>query len=304
MSNGGDKNRGQLSTKFNTFSEASGQGNPAYRRNFRSQDQRWKERNNKPIQAAIFGISTGSEFATTKDKLDVGLQAILEQIDHLYISNTYGPYQHVFIKQGMSTEAAQDQAFNCASEWLTDNTNIIYHYKKEATKHNKSVRVIDWIDEIQHGDEFMDRLTQVHEFYMSNEPFRDAIKADIQALWERQLKRGDIKADDIPDDVSDTSVSVFNPYISSALEKIAGYWMMADSLKKKTGCDEIAYFHNGAVSPQIDFFRTNPEEVPEAMKSLTSLVYVDISFKSRKNDQEAKPEIDNWPRVKPPQQNP
>lgn len=292
--NGGHK--GNLSVTFNTYSETQGKGEPAYRREFRSKDDRWKARNKKPIQAAIFGISTGSDYATTEDKLDRGLQAILQQVDHLYISNTYGPYQHVFIQQeGMSTEAAMDKAFLCASDWLTQNTPIIFHYRAEARKLNKTVKVIDWIDEIRENPNFTDHLTEVHRFFNSCDEFRDAIRDDTAALKGRIKKRlienGEIDPENIPAHLEDTAISIFDPYIGSALEKIAGYWLMADALKEKTGCDEIAYFHNGPVSPQIDFFRTRPDLVPETMQSLTSLVYVDISFKSRKTDVTEQQEI-------------
>ena len=283
----GDYNKGDLSNTFRTYSEAQGGGEPAYKRQFRSKDDRWRARDDKPIRAGIFGISTGSDFATRTDKLDRGLHSILQQVDNLYVSNTYGPYQHVFVKEGMTTEQAMDRAFQVASDWLAENISIIYHYKAEAKKQDKSVKMIEWTDDIRQHPDFMDRLTDVHNFYYSCEAFAQVIRDDIDALRQRQLKRGEITQKDLEDSTFESSA--FNPYIRSALEKVAGYSLMCDELKKRTGCDEIAYFHNGPVSPQIDFFRTNPQDIPPALASMNSLVYVDISFKSKKprKDQDA-----------------
>lgn len=265
---------------FTPYSEKVHNQFREYKYEFRSADQRWKNRMQKPIRSGILGISAGSSYATSGSKLDSGLQAIYKQVDHLYISNTYSPYQYTFMAEGLDPDAALEKAIECGKDWLQENRPIIEHYKNEAETCGKSLTVIDWIPDIRNHPDFLNHLAKVTYFFRDNQGFHKAIEDDIEALLQRQARR-----EQGEETVQDIDRMALDLNVKAALEKIAGYWIMTQTLQNKTNSDLVLYFHNGPVSPQINFFRTHGDNIPDSVaQPLKSIVYVDITFRKRNRE--------------------
>ncbi len=262
---------------FPSYSEKSDNQYREYKHEFRSEDQRWKNRKHQPINAAILGISSGSPYVTSGSKLDSCLHAIYKQTDHLFISNTYSPYQYSFMAEGLDAETALTKAKEHGNAWIENNRELLEHYQKEASTQGKSLTIIDWISDIRNHPNYTEYLVKAHGFFHQNQNFHDSIEQDVASLLKRKIKREKGK----------NAISYIKPFFlkmntKSALEKITGYWIMTEMLQKKTGENLVSYFYNGPVSPQINFFRTHADDIPENMiDPLKSIIYVDITFRKR-----------------------
>ena len=243
-----------------------------YKHEFRSRDERWKNRKQSYPKTSILGISSGSKYATSGEKLDIALNAIRKQTDHLYISNTSTPYQYTLIAEGHDPIKTFQTAKELGQTWLTNNKDILEHHKDAFKSENKTIKIINWIDDIRNTPYFSVKMSKFFKFYNTCIPFRQAIEKDIYDFILRKEKRG------MPDKT--------NPFfwnLKASLEKMTGYWIMTEELQKKYRNNSILYFHNGSVSPQIDFFRTHAHMIPkDTAQPLLSTIYVDITFRRRK----------------------
>lgn len=262
-----------------------------YHRKFDSVDPRWAQAQKSRFlfPAAILGISAGSTHPLTEAKLDCALAAILEKTNNLYISNTYTPYQHVFMAEGLDAEQAFLKAKKYGNLWLEQSVQLLEKYKLKAAHDGKTLTVIDWALTVRNHPEFASIFAAAKALYHKEMRFRSAVRKDALAYLRRRISRNEPLK---PASLTDRNSNSANPFshswlphiINSALEKISGYTVMTRQIQARHGGDRIAYFHNGPVAPQIEFFRNADfSQIPLVLRTLPQLVYVNITF-NRKHD--------------------